>query len=286
MHHLVLGGTGTVGSSVVRRLLERGQQVRVPSRSEERLADLPDEVEGVIGDLTDPTTCPRLFEGADRVFLLIAVAPTELQQGLVALEEAKRAAVDRVVYLSVHRAEAAVNVPHFAAKVAVERALEEAGLPYTILRPNNYFQNDLAMREPIAVHGVYPQPLGSVGVSRVDVKDVAEAAANALTEPGHLDRTYPLVGPDPLTGEDCARIWSEALGRDVTYGGDDLEAWSEQALRGMPAWMVYDFRLMYRMFQDEGLAATEQDLEATRLILDREPGSLLDWARSAAEGWR
>lgn len=286
MRHLVLGGTGTVGSAVVEKLLEHGEEVRVPSRSEERLDELPDAVEGVVGDLGDPSTYDAIFRDFDRLFLLNAVSPSELQEGLVALEEARKADIDRVVYLSVHRAETGDHVPHFASKVAVERALEGAGIPYTVLRPNNFFQNDLWFREAIVDHGVYPQPIGSVGLSRVDVDDIAEAAVNALLLPGHLGETYPLVGPDALTGEDCARVWSEATGREVAYSGDDLDAWSEQALQMLPGWMVYDFRMMYRLFQEEGLAATRGDLDATRRILGRRPRSFEDWATEAAEGWR
>lgn len=286
MRHLILGGTGTVGSAVVEALLEQGAEVRVPSRSEEKLAELPDGAEGVVGDLREPSTYDAIFADFDRLFLLNAVAPTELQEGLVALEEARKAGADRIVYLSVHRAEAGEHVPHFASKVAIERALEDTGIPYTVLRPNNFYQNDLMMREAIVEHGVYPQPIGSVGLSRVDVADIAAAAASALLRAGHLGETYPLVGPDALTGADCARIWGEALGRDVVYGGDDLDAWSEQALQVMPAWMVYDFRMMYRLFQEEGLAATDRDLEATRRILGREPRSFRDWTEETAEGWR
>ncbi len=286
MRHLVLGGTGTVGSAVVEELVGRGEQVRVVSRSEEKLEELPDGASGVVGDLADPTTYGEIFRDFDRLFLLNAVAPTELQEGLAAVAEAKRADADRVVYLSVHHVEAGAHVPHFASKIGVERALSESGLPHTVLRPNNFFQNDLWLREPIVEHGVYPQPLGSVGASRVDVADIAEAAAIALTEAGHVGEVYPLVGPEPLSGEDCARAWSEALGREVAYGGDDLDAWSEQAVRTLPAWMVYDFRLMYELFQEEGLVASARDLEATRRILGREPRSFADWARETAEGWR
>lgn len=285
MRHLVLGGTGTVGGAVVEELLDRGEEVRVVSRSEERLAELPDGVTGVVGDLGDPTTFDDVFRDFDRLFLLNAVAPTELQEGLSALEEARRADVDRIVYLSVHHVEAGAHVPHFASKIGVERALAESDVPHTVLRPNNFYQNDRWLREAIVEHGVYPQPLGGVGVSRVDVADIAEAAAVALTEAGHVGEVYPLVGPQPLTGEDCARIWSEALGRDVTYGGDDLGAWSEQALQMMPAWMVYDFRIMYRLFQEEGLRASTRDLEATRRILGREPRSFADWAAETGEAW-
>ena len=285
MKHLVLGGTGTVGSRVVEELLERGEAVRVLTRSEERAGELPEEVEIAVGDLGDPSTLDGVFPGADRLFLLNAVAPAELQEGLIALSEARRAGLERIVYLSVQDAERGPHIPHFASKVALEEALRGSGVPWTILRPNNFFQNDLVFREALVGHGVYPQPIGDVGLSRVDVRDIARGAARALTGDGYEGRAYTLAGPRPLTGEDCAEIWADALGRDVSYGGDDLDAWEEQALEMLPAWMVYDFRLMYRLFQDEGLVASPGQMEETREILGREPTSFRTFAEETAEAW-
>lgn len=285
MGHLILGGTGTVGSQVVDELLGRGEDVRVLTRSAERADELPDGAEVVEGDLGDPDTLDGVFAGADRLFLLNAVTPSELQEGLIALSEAERAGVERVVYLSVQDAERGPHVPHFASKVAVEEAVRRSGIPWTILRPNNFFQNDVMFRQALLEHGVYPQPIGSVGLSRVDVRDIGRAAARALTGSGHEGRTYTLAGPRPQTGEDCAEAWSEALGREVSYGGDDLDAWEEQARQMLPAWMVYDFRLMYELFQEEGLVATPDQMEETREILDRGPTSFRTFAEETAASW-
>lgn len=285
MRTLVLGGTGTVGSSVVERLLDRDGGVRVVSRSDDRLGELPDGVEGVVGDLEDPASYDRVFEGVDRLFLLNPVSKTELHQGLAALNEAGRVGVERIVYLSVQQAEKGPHVPHFASKLTVESALEGFGIPHTVLRPSNFYQNDIWFREAIVEHGVYPQPLGDVGVSRVDVRDIADAAVRALTESGFENGTYALVGPDPLTGEDCARVWSDALGRDVRYAGNDLDAWREGALETMPAWMVYDFELMYDMFQGDGLAASDRELAETRALLGRAPRSFESFAREIGAEW-
>lgn len=285
MKYLVLGGTGTVGSEVVERLVERGLDVRVPSRSEENLDDLPEDVEGVIGDMEDPTTYRSVFDGVDRMFLLNPVSLSELHQGLCALAEARDAGVGRVVHLSVHDAEVGSDIPHFASKLAVERALENSDIDHTILRPNNFYQNDLMFRDAIVEHGLYPQPIGSVGLSRVDTRDIADAAVNALTGSGFVNEVYALVGPDVLTGEDCAEIYGEALGREVLYAGDDLEAWRAQALKALPAWMVYDFSLMYDRFQEEGLAASPAELRETREILGREPRSFELFAGEMAEAW-
>lgn len=285
MTHLVLGGTGTVGGRVVEELAERGEDVRVLTRSPEKARGLPGGTEVVGGDLGDPSTLDGVFDGAERLFLLNAVVPTELQEGLVALAEARRAGVRRIVYLSVQDAERGPHIPHFASKVALEEAVRRSGIPWTVLRPNNFYQNDVMFREALVEHGVYPQPIGGVGLSRVDVRDIARAAARALTGSGYEGTVYTLAGPEPLTGEDCARIWGEALGREVRYAGDDLDAWQQQALDMLPAWMVYDFRLMYAMFQEEGLAATPEQLDETREIVGREPTPFRAWAEETAAGW-
>lgn len=286
MGMLIVGGTGTVGGAVVAELLERGEAgLRVMTRSPEKAADLPGGVEGVVADLTDPLTLDGAFEGADTVFLLNAVAMTELHEGLTALEEARRAGVGKIVYLSVHNPEKGAHIPHFASKLAIERAIRESGVRFVFLQPNNFFQNDLWLKEGILDHGVYPQPIGDVGISRVDVRDVARAAAAALTSDAFDGRAVPVVGPERLSGTDCARIWSEALGTEIRYGGHDLAAWEEQTRAAMPAWMVYDFRIMYELFLEGGFAATDEDLAATREILGREPRDLAAFAREVAGKW-
>lgn len=286
MGHLILGGTGTVGSGVVRELLARGEKMRVMTRSADKASALPAGVKGVIGDLQDPSTLKGAFEKGDRVFLLNGVTATELQEGLIALAEAKKAGAERIVYLSVHDVDKGPHLPHFASKIAIEHAIAASGIPFTILRPNNFYQNDAWYRDVILQYGVYPQPLGSAGVSRVDTNDVASAAANALTKGGHEGMTYTLAGPEALTGEGTAAVYTSVTGREVRYGGDDLDAWAQQASQMLPAWMVYDFGLMYAMFQAEGLRASEAQLEETRAILGGPPKRFEDYARETVASWR
>jgi uncharacterized protein YbjT (DUF2867 family) len=284
MPHLILGGTGTVGSAVVRLLLEAGEAVRVVTRSADKAKQLPAGATYVTGDLGDPETYPRVFtHDIDGAFLLNAVSNTELNDGLCALVELKRAGARRIVYLSVQEADGDPTVPHFASKVGIERAIKESGIPYTILRPSNYYQNDRWFLDVIARHGVYPQPMGNKGVSRVDVGDIATAARNAFTKSGHENRTYTLVGPEPLTGEKIAATWARALGREVRYAGDDLVAWKQaQKSHGMPNWMAYDFGLMYEMFQTRGLIATPAMLDETRTAIGGEPRRYADYVAEAA----
>jgi uncharacterized protein YbjT (DUF2867 family) len=285
MRHLVLGGTGTVGSQVVKGLLEKGETVRVLTRSEERARELAEGATAVIGDLLEPSTYDTIFTDFDHLFLLNAVAPTELHEGLVALEEGKRAGAKRIVYLSVQAVDKGPHIPHFASKIQIADAIEKSGIPFTVLRPSNFYQNDLWSQQAILEYGVYPQPLGDVGVSRVDVSDVAAAAVRALTEPGFENRTVELVGPEALTGEDCARAFSRALDREIAFGGNDLDAWEEQARQWLPHWMAWDFRVMYAMFQREGLVASESELAGCREILGRDPRPFDDFVAETVAKW-
>jgi uncharacterized protein YbjT (DUF2867 family) len=132
---------------------------------------------------------------------------------------------------------------------------------------------------------VYPTPFGSRGVSRVDVRDIADAAVAALTSDAHAGQTYNLVGPDVQTGASIAAVWSRALGRDVAYGGDDLDAWEKQSLAYLPPWLVFDLRLMYAFFQEHGLKATATDIERLTALLGHAPRGFEAFAAETAKQW-
>lgn len=271
---LVIGGTGTVGGEIVRRLATEGAPVRVMVRSAEKAAALPGSVEGVVGDLARPESLGQAFAGADTVFLLTPLSETETQEGLAAVDAAKAAGARRLVHMSVYRAAEAQQIPHFRSKVPIEEAVAASGIAFTILRPCTFYQNDLWYQEAIFQHGVYPQPIGHVGVSSVDVRDIADAAVNALLRPGHEGQTCPLVGPEALTGPRIAEAYGRHLGREVHYTGDDLDAFAAGARRMMPEWMVEDLMIMYRHFLDHGLAAPPEDVERSAQLVGHAPRSL------------
>ena len=284
MRILVTGGTGTVGSQVVEALLARGVDVSVLTRNPEK-ARLPASVALVQGDLGEVETVRRVFTDVDGVFLVNVVGPTELQEGLLPLTAMRGTGVRHIVYLSVHHADEAAYLPHFGAKVGVEAGLAVAGIPYTVLRPDNFFQNDYWYKDAMLQYGVYPQPLGSAGTSRIDVRDIGEVAAIAFTTSGHEGQCYDLVGPDILTGPDCTGIWSDALGKPLNYGGDDLDAWEKIALTMLPAHLAFDFRHMYAHFQQHGLHASPDAVDRLTTLLGRPPRSLRAFAEETAAAW-
>lgn len=286
MNVLVVGGTGTVGTKVVLELLGRRERPRVLTRSGDTLSRLPTNVMGVIGDTAKPETLPPAFEGVDSVVLITGLSPNEAAEGRAVVEATKKAGVNRLVFLSVHDVEKCSAAPHFQSKIEIQAAIEASGLRWTTVMPNNFFQNDLWFRQALMEHGVYPQPFGEVGLSRVDVRDIAEAIAAAATEPGHDGQRYPLVGPDVLTATETAAIWSRHLGREVRYGGNGLEAWALQSKAFMPEWMIEDFRIMYRFFQENGLRASEADLRQQAKVLKHPPRRFEDFAQETAAVWR
>jgi uncharacterized protein YbjT (DUF2867 family) len=285
MRVLVTGGTGTVGSQVVRTLMARDAHVSVLTRDPAKAASLPPGVRAVIGNLGAPATVRTAFNEMDAVFLLNAVSTTEAHEALLAITGMKLANVKRLVYLSVHQADEAPWLPHFGSKIAGEAAIRHSGIPFTILRPNNFFQNDYWFRDAVMKAGIYPQPIGNTGLSRVDVRDIGDAAAAALMTPDHEGQSYDLVGPDAHTGESTAAVWSRALGRTVRYGGDDLDAWEEASLQYLPDWMVFDFRMMYDHFQRQGLKGSAEAIARQTKLIGHAPRSYDAFVQETVAGW-
>ncbi len=286
MKTLVIGCTGTVGSVVMEKLAAQGVNVRCMSRSAEKLRGLPAGVEGYIADLDNRGALSPAFSDRDSVFLVNTVSPNETRQGFSAVEEAKSARVKKIVYLSVSMPEGSTHIPHFGSKIPVENAIKESGIAYTILRPNNFFQNDLAQKDTIMQYGMYLPPIGSIGLNRIDVRDIAECAVTALTKPGFEGQTIAVHGLDTLTGNEVARIYSRYVGRDVRYGGNDLDVWVQRVKNVMPEWKVRDYRVMYKFYQDHGMTATAAELEKEQKLLGHKPRRFEEFVREVASEWK
>lgn len=281
---LVTGATGTIGRNVIEQLVRRGAPVRALVRNPAK-AEFPAEVTIVQGDLMDPDSLRTAFTGVSALFLLNAVTPDEFTQALIALNVAKEAGIERVVYLSVIHSDVYVNVPHFAGKFGVERMIEQMGFSATILRPAYFMNNELTIKDAISAYGVYPMPIGAKGLAMIDPRDIGEIAAIELihrakaTQPMPLTRLN-LVGPDTLTGTDAAAIWSAALGRPIAYAGDDTATFEANLRNFMPGWMAYDMRLMADRFISDGMLPSEGDVARLTALLGRPLRSYRDYVAS------
>lgn len=266
---LVTGATGTIGSLVLQGLAQLGASVRALVR-EAGKAVLPAGASEVVADMADVAAMRQALTGVRSLFLLNAVTPAEVTQGLQTLALARDARIERIVYLSVIHADQFTDVPHFTGKYTVERMIEQLDLPVTVLRPAYFMQNERQVQAVIQGYGVYPMPIGSAGVAMIDTRDIADVAVAELLRRDAADSALPrltmdLGGPELFTGESAAQVWSRVLGREIRYGGDDLQAFEAQLAQYGPGWMAYDMRLMMNRIQQHGMkpaAGTAQRLEA------------------------
>jgi len=131
------------------------------------------------------------------------------------------------------------------------------------------------------------------GVAQAFFDDLFLTGPNAtITRPfsipfsGIFGYTVDLVGPEEVTGPGTAEVWSKALGREIKYGGDDLEAWEQTNLAYLPAWQVFDFKMMYAFFQKHGLKASKEAIARQTQLLGHPPRAFADFAAETAKGWK
>nr|WP_265580030.1 NmrA family NAD(P)-binding protein [Kosakonia pseudosacchari] len=231
-------------------------------------------MEVVKGDMLDIDALRAAFSGIKTLFLLNAVAGDEYTQTMITLNIARECGVERVVYLSVFGADVSVNVPHFAVKYGAERMLKAMGFSATILRPTYFIDNEVMIKDVVINHGVYPMPIGGIGLAMVDTRDIAEVAAMELIRRDRASGKLPvetinLVGPDTLTGESAAAVWSEVLGREIIYGGDNPDGFEASMAELMPKWMAYEMRLMAERYVSHGMLPLDGDRERLVTLLGR-----------------
>lgn len=273
----VFGGSGNVGSKLIDRLLESDVSVRVicrHARPSNAKASTKCALEVMTGDMLDPDAVRKALQGIDKVYLLTPVHYTEFAQGMTVYNICKQVGIQHLVYQSVISPETFTDVPHFASKLATETAIRHSSynLPYTILRPAYFMQNDLAFVDEMKQTGVYNNTLDDLSILQVDTHDVADVAAKILLTPGteHYGKTYTIHHPNRLSGHQIASIWSKILDQDVTYGDRDLDTWEKKMReRGAPTWLIFDLRIMYDALHERGVPGNPKDCERIESILSR-----------------
>ena len=287
---LAVGGTGQIGSLVVSKLAEQGAEIVVLTQHPEKVP-LPSGVRAVKGDVLDPETMRAALRGVDTLFLLNPVVTDELTRALLTLRLASDAALKGIVYFSMVNADALVDVPHAAAKYAGERMIETLDLPATILRPNYFFQNDAMVKELLLEKGVYAMPIGNVGAAMVDTRDIADVAAIELLKrdrtAGRLPRDLiDISGPEVLTATSITSIWTDVLGKPISYGGDDLNVFEQQSRAHMPPAMALDIALMFAGWQKIGVLPMPGAIERLTAMLGRPPRTYRAFVEETVAQWR
>jgi len=227
---VITGGSGYVGSHLVRRLAEAGQPVRALVRSraraeaEGRLEGLP--VEWVEADVTRPETLTRALEGATAVVHTVAIAiekggrkyeEINFQGTVNVVEACKTAGVHRFVNLSQLGADAQLPYRFLASKGKAQEYVSASGLEWTafypavIWGPEDEFANTFARLVPLSPL-IYPIVDKKARFQPVWVEDVVTALVKSLDDRTTIGQGYELGGPEVLTLEEIERRTLAAIG--------------------------------------------------------------------------
>jgi uncharacterized protein YbjT (DUF2867 family) len=252
---LVTGGTGFVGPHVVHTLRARETPVRALVRDPARAGRLVAwGVELATGDVTDPASLRAACVGVDAVVHLVAIIrgqPSDFERVMSqgtrnVVAAAQEAGVRRFVLASALGLDERTKdaVPYFAAKWEMEQAVAESGLEHVIFRPSFVFGRDggvlptfirLARFAPVT-------PIVGPGRQRLQpiwIDDLAEYYSRALDEPGAVNRTFELGGPDAVSWNEFWERLKRVLGVrrpsvHVPFGAMRLQATLTERLPGAP----------------------------------------------------
>ena len=264
---VITGASGKLGSQVVRRLLDivPANEIGVSVRNTDQAVAL--DALGVrvrAGDFTDPKSLEYSFEGADQVLVISAAirGPGAEQANNAAIDSARAAGANRVLYTSHQGASPSALFPPHRVHAATEAHLAAAGQPFTALR-NGFYASTLAVNIGDALTtGVISAPADGP-VSWTAHTDLAEVAAIALTQEGALEGVAPpLTATEMVDLEQVAAILSDITGRSIKRRVVDDEEWTQEKIAaGLPP-MVAEFSLgMYLAARAGEYAVVDPTLE-------------------------
>ncbi|HEX4253318.1 MAG TPA: NmrA family NAD(P)-binding protein [Pseudonocardia sp.] len=273
------GAGGAVGSAVLRELRAEGRPARAAyhsSAKSERAVAAGDDA--VTVDFARPETLPPALAGVRTVFLLGAMGPEQTARECNVVAAAATAGVERVVKLSVWRADEELT-PIACLHHPVELALASSGLAWTLLRPNFYMQNfTRQMAGSIATAGVFAQPAIRAPISFVDVADIARVAAVVLTSATAPGRVHNITGPEALTYGQAAEVLSRVLERPVRHVGlSDEEARAGLLGRGLPPFHADALIDVARAYRDGGAESVTTTVSE---LTGREPTTFEQFVRA------
>ncbi|MEO3810237.1 NAD(P)H-binding protein [Sphaerisporangium sp. B11E5] len=278
---VVTGATGNVGRPLVRALAEAGERVTAVSRKAP--VDLPHGTRHVQADLAEPESLRPAFDGAGVLFLHDGGAGGHGLAPRAIVDVAKAAGVRRVVLLSSQGVATRPESPsHGGVMRAVEDAVRESGLTWTILRPGAFASNAFAWTESIRAERTVAAPYGDVGLPLIDPADIAEVAAAALRKDEHTGHVYELTGPAVVTPREQADAIGAALGEPVRF----VELTRAEAYARMAAFMPEPVVETSLAVLGEPNAAELRVSPDVEHVLGRAPRGFAEWARRNAVAFR
>lgn len=225
MKVLVVGGTGTLGRQIVRKALDGGHDVRCMVRSPRKASFLTEwGCELTRGDLLEPASLDYALEGQQALIDAATARATDPgsaytidwtgKQNLFAA--ARRAQVQRVVFVSLLGAAQHPSVPLMDIKSCTEQWLAASDLDYTILQGVAFMQGLISQfaipvleSQTVWVSGS-PTPL-----AYMNTQDMARFAVAALQRPETVRQAFPVVGPKAWTTGEITQLCERFTGKEA-----------------------------------------------------------------------
>ncbi|MEJ6482213.1 SDR family oxidoreductase [Nostoc punctiforme UO1] len=278
---LVTGATGNVGQEVLRLLQSHDcnvcAAVRNPNSAKHLLGS---NIQTIPFDFTNPDTFDYAFFQVNKLFLVRPPALANIRKQIApALNAAKLAGVEHIVFLSILGAERNPFVPHSQ----IERYINQLGIKATFLRCSFFMQNlNTTHREDIKVRGELLLPAGNGKTSFIDVRDIAAVAVRTLLEDEHQGRAYSLTGAEALTYYEVADIFTSILGKPIRYNPSLLKFIRQMRLSGLPI----DFILvMLVIYTTARLGLAGNITSDTEQLLNRSPLTIRQYVKDYRQFW-
>ena len=201
------------------------------------------------------------YKGVDKLFLILGNVENREEHAKNAIDAAvASASVKQVLFYSVVGAEYEAIL--FARQFrAGEKYLEASGLKWTHLRTIFFQENFLGWADGIK-QGAFYFGIRDGQFAPLNVGDIGEIAANILTSEGHEGQAYNITGPELLSGQDFAKVFSSVTGKPVQYISPDNATTLQSLLdTGWPEWQAKGLVELFNLFGDNLAAVISPDGE-------------------------
>jgi (4-alkanoyl-5-oxo-2,5-dihydrofuran-3-yl)methyl phosphate reductase len=217
-----------IGSAVVSELAQTNTPLRVFVRDASKVAHLPNSIERVVGDFSNPASLHAAMSGIETAFLLSPqIEPAAFTASVAA---ARSAGVQRIVKLST--LEAGYGADGIARwHRSEEQQIEASGLAWTFVRPGNFASNALHWQHTMRHESKVYASTGDAKTSPIDPRDIASVIALALTSPAHAFQAHLITGPELLSVGEQVAVLSRVLQKPLSFVDVDPDQMGEQLLR-------------------------------------------------------
>ena len=253
----VTGATGDLGGRVALELATQGVEQRLIVRDPAAAPHLPGAAVAV-AEYEDSETMAKALDGMGTLFLVSGhEAPDRVSLHRKAIEGARLAGVERIVYTSFMGAAPEATFRFARDHSATELAIRGAGISLTSMRNSLYA--DVAP-QLVGRDGVIRAPAGHGRQAWVARSDIARLAAVLLVEPGHEGQIYDVSGPHAIDLHETARILTKATRRAITYHAETPDE-ARASRAGNPQWLIDAWIGSYLMLETGEGSVTSHTIE-------------------------